>query len=455
VTTPATNQTRILFVGDMHLGRSLSSLPGHLDPGQLGPRVAWQRVVKAALAEQVHAVALAGDLVDRSNDLFEAYGLLKQGMQELQAAGISVCAVAGNHDTEVLPRLATELETLHLLGPGGSWTTQTVQGPGGPAVRLAGWSFPGRHHHRSPLEDGPPTAEPDSITLGLLHTALDGAGSPYAPVSTTALQALGYAGWFLGHEHKPGILPGDGAPYYLGSLTPLTPNETGPHGPVLVTVGQGPGPLVQQRRLWLAPLRWDHLTVDCSTLAHPAIELPGHLLPVITGHLERLLAEPDGQAEELKGLGLRLQLTGQVERAEELRATVAGLELDQLHIPDPRCPVFVQKVENRTSPRLDLTALARETHPAGILARQILLLEGGDVPGTTPAEAAAERADLLRAARDELASVDRAAQFAPLLTGESTAAPSAEKITELLLEAGRQALAHLLAGREVADGATD
>ena len=53
---------------------------------------------------------LAGDLVERDNALFEAYGPLATGVRRLVERGIVVAAVAGNHDTMALPRLAAEID---------------------------------------------------------------------------------------------------------------------------------------------------------------------------------------------------------------------------------------------------------------------------------------------------------------------------------------------------------
>ena len=63
------SSVRILFVGDMHLGRLPSRIPDTaLDQGgwsrrEIGPAGAWRRIVDAALELEVDAVALAGDLV--------------------------------------------------------------------------------------------------------------------------------------------------------------------------------------------------------------------------------------------------------------------------------------------------------------------------------------------------------------------------------------------------------
>ena len=451
---PTASETRILFVGDMHLGRRLSSLPAGLRPGdrdaaQLGPRAAWEVVVQAALDEGVHAVALAGDVLDRSNALFEAYGLLQQGLERLTAAGITVCAVAGNHDTEVLPRLIRELPGVHLLGPGGTWSELVVAGPDSPPVRLVGWSFPAHHHTESPLATPPPAAVPGTVTLGLLHADLDAARSVYAPVASAELQATGYDAWLLGHVHQPGEFQAGGAPFYLGSLTPLTPNETGAHGPVLVKVSADGGRRdLNGRRLCLAPLRWIHLAVDCSELAVPARDLPGHLLAAINERLADLEQGSDDALARVSAVGVRLELVGAVAEPEAMRRAVADLDHRDLNIPRASHEVFVQRISDRTTGRVDLVALAEESHPAGILARQIMLLQDQTPPGLSAAAATAEKAELIQEARAAATAVDQTPQFAPILGEEGVAPLTDDELTDLLVHTAHQALAHLLAGRQ-------
>ena len=65
--------TTLLLVGDMHLGRPPSRLPGWLENDYgissraLDARAAWRAAVDKALALEVDAVLLAGDVVDSNN----------------------------------------------------------------------------------------------------------------------------------------------------------------------------------------------------------------------------------------------------------------------------------------------------------------------------------------------------------------------------------------------------
>src|SRR5690625_6978859 len=127
----------------MHLGRTLAALPEDLRrrAEELGPEQAWKNAVRLAIEHEVDAVLLAGDLVDNNRDFFVAYGHLKKGVEELAAAGIKILAVAGNHDTEILPRLAAGIDELQLVGEGGKWQAVDLDD-----LVVLGWSFRSEEH---------------------------------------------------------------------------------------------------------------------------------------------------------------------------------------------------------------------------------------------------------------------------------------------------------------------
>lgn len=422
------SETTILFVGDMHLGTRIARLPaGAGDPDALGPAEAWRRTVDAALEHRVQAVALAGDVVNQRNQLFEARRPLDRGLARLAEAGIPVVAVAGNHDTDTLPALAAGEAPLALLGPGGTWSGFDVAGHDGPPVRIVGWSFPAEHHEASPLATPAPAADGGTVTFGLLHADLDAGASGYAPVASAELTACGYDGWFLGHIHTPGPVPDDDTPFYLGSLTGLDPSETGVHGPVLVTVH--PDRSQTRERLPLAPLRWARIGIDCGPLQAPEADLPSVL--------ERALGDFVASAglSTDTAVGARIELTGEVEHPQALADTVAKLDLGGLVTEIAGVTVFVDRIDCRARARVNLEALSAGSDPLGLLARRILVLEG------VRTDADLDRR-LLDRARTAVAKVDGHAACRRL-----NGILDDTGLRRLAVESARNLLHHLLAER--------
>lgn len=432
----ASSEIRILFVGDMHLGKRPSRVPSGFPVSELGPRQAWQRVIQCAIDKDVQAVALAGDLVHRANSLFEAYGQLDQGLRRLRDAGIKVCAVAGNHDTDTLPQLAAELDNFELLGPRGTWSAMVLTTAGTPPVRVMGWSFPSRHHSTSPLATAPPPVESGTVTLGLLHCDLDARDSQYAPVSSQDLLQIGYDRWYLGHIHVPGPVPEDNTPFYLGSVTGLNPKEQGAHGPVLVRVSHKGE--ISQERLPLAPLRWEEIKVDCQGLTEARVQLRGHLLKSIKAFLGTLKTE----MENTQALGLRLILVGQVEDPAGFQAAVRSLDLSELTLG---IDIFVDKVTSQVTGTFDLVGLSHENHPAGIMARQILLLEDPSRKIFGIDDPRQAQANLLTRARRVVEVQDNRPVFSTLNLDPEGDSLSDEELKTELLSSARESLIDLLA----------
>jgi DNA repair protein SbcD/Mre11 len=414
--------TTLLAIGDIHLGRLPAALPDDLKNRQreLGPEIAWQRSVSEAIRREVDAVVLAGDVVERSRDFFVAYGQLKAGVEELADAGIPVLAVAGNHDTHVLPRLADEIDSLHLLGAGGHWQQHQVG-----SISVIGWSFPQTQVRHSPL-DSFPKLSPRRPLIGLLHCDRDQSDSPYAPVSSADLEQAGVAAWLLGHIHQPDDLSGPRPIGYLGSVSALRASEMGARGPWLVEVDKKK---ISTRHLVLAPLRYEHLVIDSSEL-DSVEDLSGQIL---TASRQRILMLDSDDALP-DALGLRVVLRGQCRFSEQLPVAAEALLSDARSWTESGVACFIHRIAVETVPALDLDSLARQTDPCGLLARRLLALQDPD---------SEERQRLVELGRRSLESVATGREFRDLDQRLSDQA-----IADRLIAAGRQSLSRLMAQRE-------
>lgn len=424
---------RLLCIGDIHLGRRPSRIPGNLSDygvraGDLTPAAAWRRAVEVAIEQRVNAVVLAGDVVESDNQYFEAYGPLQAGVQRLVAAGIPVIGVAGNHDTLVLPRLATDVPGFTLLGRGGTWESHVLEVDGVPAVRFLGWSFPQKIVPFSPL-DTVPAAVGDLPTIGVLHCDLDARGSVYAPISTAALRAAPGDAWLLGHIHSPSAQPGPAPRGYLGNISSLDPGETGQRGAWLLDV-KGPGD-VSLSRLYISPLRWESVQVDLGQVSEPD-DLEGAIVRAVHalhGRLEATLGET-------RAVGCRVKLVG---ASPKHRAIVASLEKKDaraLRSKNGDCIYFVESVEDDARQAVDLAELARGTDPPALLANMLLEVQNDTDAGRR----------IVREAMVELDKTARMPNWAQL--GPVVDLPASAR--HHVLRAGLGALEALLAQREPA-----
>ncbi len=369
--------TRILCTGDIHMGRVPSALPEDAGVRRHSATSAWRGLVDEAVERRVHAVILTGDIVDRANRSYESIGPLEAGLRMLAEAGIRAFAVAGNHDFDVLPRLADVLEPglLTVLGRGGSWSEEPLVPDGKTAPRLVirGWSFPAQHVSSSPLSDLPEVRY-DLPVIGVMHADLDAPGSNYAPVARAELSGRGVGTWLLGHIHKPFRGRTDTGEMYLypGSPQPLDPGEDGKHGPWLLEVG--PEGEVEAGMLPLATVRYDSVEVSMED-AESESEVRERLISAIAD------AGADGDASgRVEHLVLRAVLVGRTTLQRRLREITRGAS-DDLRMESGDASVSLERVLFDTRPAHDLRRLAERKSPVGILARWIMALEGG---GQTP-----------------------------------------------------------------------
>lgn len=228
---------RILHTADIHLDSPLRSLalrdPELRDRVRTASRTAFTRIVDTALAEDVAALLIAGDLFDGAERSARTAAFLTVQLERLRDRGIRVFYVKGNHDAE--NPLTGEVglpDNVHVFdGRGGKVALAD-------GVWIHGVSFAGRHAPESLLPKFPAPV-PGAINVAMLHTSLAGAEGhdPYAPCTVADLAAAGFDYWALGHVHRRQVHAE--SPWVVMPGTPQGRDigEPGPKSATLVTLG--------------------------------------------------------------------------------------------------------------------------------------------------------------------------------------------------------------------------
>jgi len=429
------SDVRILCAADLHLGRRSSRLPEAGRGGRISSATAWGHLVDHALEGDVDLVLLAGDVVDRFNRSFEAYGPLDDGLRRLKEGGVPVVAVAGNHDSDTLPDLAAEVgdSNLVVLGHAGQWERWTLRdGEGKPRVHVDGWSFPGKHYDEDPTaryETRPGEGIP---VVGLLHADLDQAESVYAPVASATLRGHPVAAWVLGHVHRPTLdeQPGSAPILYPGSLQALDPGEGGMHGAWVVDIGRDRAPSFQQ--IPLSGVHYATVDIDVGGIDEPG-DLNGTVRAALTSHLSGLA---DAEPEFLRVAYCRIRLTGRSALHNRLADVLQGLEdfdpggqVGEIRLSlDPRLILD-------TRPALDLHDLSRGSDAPAYLARFLL---GAEEPDT----------NLLEEASEEASKVTARGHFVEAGLGRLDVTPGSSLVRDALRRQAARLLDALVLGRE-------
>ena len=260
---------RFLHAADIHLDSPLRGLTRYpdapLEELQGATRAALKNLVDQALRLEVDLLVLAGDIYDGDWPDYNTGLFFVQQMSRLDAAGIPVISVSGNHDAQ--SRITRNLR----LPP--NVTSLSVEKPQTVLLEEAKVAIHGQGFAQPVITDDLSKDYPAPVegyfNLGILHTSADGrpGHDTYAPCSVEHLKRLGYQYWALGHIHQREILNENPWIVFCGNLQGRHAKETGPKGATLVSVENSQ--VTEVKPLILDVVRWTHLRIDITELEEP------------------------------------------------------------------------------------------------------------------------------------------------------------------------------------------
>ena len=337
---------KFIHAADIHLDSPLTGLSAYrnapVDLLRAATRDAFSNLVSEAIDESVDFVVIAGDLYDGSWKDYNTGIFFSREMGRLNAVGIPVYLIYGNHDAESdTTRKLSLPANVHAFGTNKPQTFRIPE----LKVALHGQSF--KHAATTNnLASGYPSPEPGWLNIGVLHTALEGyaAHASYAPCSITELSAKGYQYWALGHVHEFAELEHDPWIVFPGNLQGRHIRETGPRGAVMVTTDEDS--IVSVERIYTDVLRWHRLEVDVSSAGDlvETVRLVGHALEKLTDD------DPT-----TKPLAVRVVLSGQSAAHGDLFGDEARLRAEILGLSASLAGdrIWIEKVRLETSPAMD------------------------------------------------------------------------------------------------------
>ena len=254
---------KFIHTADLHLASPFQGLTAM--PDQLWQQIyqstftAFEKIVDAAIEEQVDFVLIAGDIYDGERKSIAAVNFFSEQMDRLNQHQIPVFLCYGNHDFRKDPTSAGLPANVTVFP--NQVTTKQFTLTDGTTVAVTGFSYDQRW-----LDDDPTVDYPEKGTVdwqvGMLHGALHQAGANhYAPFTLDELKAKHYDYWALGHIHKHQELAANPPIVYSGNPQGRHKNEGGAHGYYLVhDEGQRLVPTFKQ----VGGIDWVQVLVDLS-----------------------------------------------------------------------------------------------------------------------------------------------------------------------------------------------
>jgi DNA repair exonuclease SbcCD nuclease subunit len=355
---------KFLHAADIHLDsplRGLSRYESSPDESIRGAcRRAFTRLVDLAIERQVSFVLLAGDLYDGDWKDYSTGIFLSREVGRLGQRNIPVYAVAGNHDAA--NRMTKMLDCPANMRIFSSRKAETLK-IDRLAVAIHGRSFETQHVSEN-FSGGFPPAEKGMFNIGLLHTSLDGreGHAVYAPCSADDLGSRGYQYWALGHVHKQEIVSRDPWIVFPGCIQGRHIRENGVRGCVLVTVEDLT--VKEVVPLPLDVMRWSLCAVDLTDVSDMREAL----------ERSRMAVEKERSAAEGRPIAMRIRLEGAASISERLAAYPERLEqqLRALGAEIADNDLWIERIENLTTDKLDLDSALSKDSPFGNLLGQIL-----------------------------------------------------------------------------------
>jgi DNA repair exonuclease SbcCD nuclease subunit len=339
---------RILHISDVHLDRPFVDMG--LEDGRARRRElrdVFDRCLETGIDRGVDLVTLGGDLWE---DEHVTPDTIRWVRDKLLALGISVVAVAGNHDPlapggpyerAAFPESITVLPggtglTEHRVGDFSIWGASWVRGSALDPACLSGFRVPddGRRH------------------ILLLHgtCGVYFEGSSHCPFSVDDVRNAGFELCVAGHIHAGSVK--DDLVVYPGSPEPLNWTETGRHAVAVIELGPAATSI---ELVEVASRHYEELVVVCDDADSSA-------------EVERRLVEALGPDRDFSGLCLRAVLKGRV---------VPGCvpDIDALRSAVLELGATMADVRDQTAVAFDLDRIAAGTGVSSVFVQRMRALE--------------------------------------------------------------------------------
>jgi len=341
---------KFLHSSDLHLGAAKNVM------------AAFDNLVRAAIAQQVDAVVLGGDIYDSADREARQQLHFFDGLKQLDSAEIHVFIAHGNHDPVAdtfTPVFGAMPERVHVFEPGDPQTFTFEVGT--KTIAITGVSFATEKESNNLVKRIAATQISADLRIGVVHANVAGVAGHdnYGPCNTSDLQQSDIHYWALGHIHKQQITDiGNGRWWvYPGNLQGRStkPAECGAKG-VLVISAEGAG-----------FARPEFHPCDVHRFIRLEIDLSGTetLEAARTAVVDAVLAAKD--SNKVATITLRLQLTGTTD-VPDLKNGFAAEDLES-YIGDPK--ITIDRIDVATRHSVDRDLLIKGDDLVGILLQRI------------------------------------------------------------------------------------
>ncbi|NBJ69133.1 MULTISPECIES: DNA repair exonuclease [Clostridia] len=307
-----TKEITFLHAADLHLDspfKGLASAPEDIFKDiRKSTFTALDKLVKAAIQNQVDFVLLVGDLFDNEQQSLQAQIRLKRAFEMLQQHGITVFLSYGNHDhlngnahSVPYPNNVIEFKEEAV-------TSYTYIKQSEPLAVIYGFSYQERVVQNNKTSEYKIADLSIPFHIGMLHGSVQSNTDhdTYAPFKISDLTGVDMDYWALGHIHRRQVLKQDPPIIYPGNTQGRHRKEAGEKGCYLVRLTKEK---VELEFLPLQAIKISHFSLDLTSC--PSVfEMEREILNTLEEHkdatsqlAELTLASKDDRIKEWERSG--------------------------------------------------------------------------------------------------------------------------------------------------------
>ena len=375
-----TRKVTFIHAADIHLGAPARGF-GALSPEWEEKLVesipeSYDRVISAAISHRVDFVVMAGDAFDTAHASYRDHLHFFDGLNRLDAAGIPVYLIAGNHDPFATweGKLDTLPESAHLIG-GEAPEFELFERDGEPLCLIGARGY---RNQAWPLDEpiargitrqaavealklAHPGADRAPFSIGIIHTGLDLDQSKAFSDPASLMEAdIDY--WACGHLHRRYVLPSEDNPriVFPGCIQGRDLKESESRGCYLVTMeeqAKGSRPKIDLEFLPTASIVFHTVKIDmsaCQTLADAAQFVQSRLFH-------------ENSHDHCENMVVRIILEGATDLHDYFTQPLV-IENMRKRLNDAYPTFYCDTLVDRTSPVRDRMAEKRE----GLFSAQVL-----------------------------------------------------------------------------------
>ena len=333
-----------IHASDIHLGRAFSGLSLYLEDEDIkkiyksAVEKAFNNLIKFAISKSVDFVLIAGDTFDDAEQDFASKIILKNGLQQLENAGIKVFLICGNHDCLSSYNKNTfnfeENSIVKIIGLNTKNNAELVikNNNGNDLALLHAISYEKETFYDNPAKYLTP-AQKGIFNIGLIHCDMDGnSDSPYGACKYGELNELNYDYFALGHIHIPDKTQKNIA--YSGTLQGRNSKETGAHGIKYIKVDKGN--IIENQFIPLDVMRYDNIEIDVTQAKD------------ITQCADIIAEKTDKEAQECELYLIKVVLTGLITFSSEINEEFYEKITEKIK-SDTNNRVIISEITNKTN----------------------------------------------------------------------------------------------------------